>query len=245
MRSRKLLVIAVLVFSAVPAFPQTPAEILEEAALFGNFSSLTATLEMEIHDRGTKTRTLELYLENTEERYRALMQVIEPGFLSEMKFLTDTSGGETRQWLSTSRGVRRLSETSGEERIFDSDFTAEDLSGYRAEDYELRLLHDERIGGEEAHVLEARALAGNAGYHRRVLYVSKDRDLLLRADYISEQGELVKQFELLEAGRQNGSYLPQRAVMRTLSLGTQTFLRVREVETDASIPSRLFNRGNL
>jgi len=93
----------VLVGMRVHADPQ---ELLRDAALFGRFETLVARIDMEIRDRGVKTRTLELYVEQDDGQHKALAQVIAPAFLSRMKYLTIGDARRTDQWIATSRGVR-------------------------------------------------------------------------------------------------------------------------------------------
>lgn len=223
-----------------------PAEILADAALFGDFSSLEVRFEMEIHERrGTKNRGLVAYVEQGEESYRALLQIVSPVFLNNLKFLTITEGKQRNQWMATSSGVRRVADSNRNDRLFDSDFTVEDLSDYDAEEYRLSRTADQLVSGSLCYVLDAVPISSSSDYSRKILYVEKETRLLARAEFFDDDGELVRQFELLERMSLNGEPFPKSAKMSTLSEGTHTILTVEEADADSDIPDRLFNRGSL
>ncbi len=222
-----------------------PIDLLRQAALFGRFETLQARIEMEIHDRGVKRRTIELSVEQDEDGHKALAHVVAPAFLSRMKYLTVGTGNRTDQWIATSRGVRRLAGSAREERLFDSDFVVDDFTPPREDEYEVRELPDRELDGEPCRVLEVIPRGISTGYARRVVYVSEADRILVRAEYYSASDELVRLFELHERTTVDGAPFPRRATMQTVSSGTSTEIVLGEITTDEPIPARVFNRGNL
>ncbi|MFW5789365.1 MAG: outer membrane lipoprotein-sorting protein [Spirochaetota bacterium] len=219
--------------------------VLRDAALFGRFETLQARIEMEIHDRGVKARTIELSVEQGEHGHKALAHVVAPAFLSRMKYLTIGSENRTDQWIATSRGVRRLAGSAREERLFDSDFVVDDFTPPREDEYEVRELPDRELDGELCRVLEVLPRGISTGYARRVVFVSAADRILVRAEYYSASDELVRLFELHERTTVDGEPFPRRATMQTVSSGTSTEIVLGEITTDEPIPARVFNRGNL
>ena len=165
--------------------------------------------------------------------------------LNRMKFLTLSRGDSTDQWVSTSRGVRRLADRSRDERLFDSDFTVEDFAAPTPEAYSLTEHEDQRVHGELCHVIDVVPDAVQADYARRRVFVSREDRLLVRAEYYAQDGEVVRLFELDERIRVDGKTFPGRVTMRTLTEQTYTVLTVEEIEADVAIPQRIFSRGNL
>ena len=235
------LLLSITAFSAAVE----PEELLRDAALFGRFETLTARIDMDIHDRGVKSRTFELFVEQNGDFHKAFMHVIAPVFLNRMKFLTIGRVERTDQWISTSRGVRRVAGSARTERLFDSDFVVDDFMPPQAGEYELRELPNERVNGEPARVLEVTPLRGPPDYSRRVVYISTADRILVRAEYYSDSGELVRLFELHERRLVDGVPFPARATMHTLSAGTYTEIVLQEARTGATIPARIFSPGNL
>lgn len=224
---------------------QEPDQLLREAVLFGGFESLQSTVHMEIHDRGSKTRTLELFVQHEDDDYRALARVVSPPFLNRMKFLSISSGDRTDQWIATSRGTHRVAEGSEDEPLFDSDFTVEDFSDFDPDDYAIARLPDETVGGEPCHVIDVVPERVQTDYARRRVFLSQDDTIIVRAEYYDDAGELIKLFELHERMTVDGAAFPKRATMRTVVDETHTVLTVESVETDTRIPRRYFNPGNL
>ena len=233
MYTRRFALLLVIAAISIPLFAQSnddPVALLQGAALLGRFDSLEARLTMEITDsRGTKDRGLVAYVERTDESSKALVQVVSPAFLGNLKFLSIASGDDRDQWMSTSRGVRRISGGSGNERIFDSDFTVEDLASYDPEDYTLSLKGSEQRNGETCHVLEAVPVGGVTG-DRKVLYIGQDTGLLQAGEFY-EDGQLHRVFELVSSMLLNGVLFPEAARMETPGEGTYTVLTVTEAET--------------
>jgi negative regulator of sigma E activity len=162
-----------------------------------------------------------------------------------MKFLSITDGDETAQWLATSRGARRVSGTNRNDRLFDSDFTLEDLSDYDPEDYELSLLGSERVSGVDCHVLEAVPIQAETDYAKRIMYIDKAAGLLVKALFLDDAGKTLREFELIERMSVEGVPFPREVKMTTVDAGTFTTLRVDSVVSGEDIPDRYFNRGNL
>lgn len=235
-----------LVFAGVAVSAQDdPATILRDAALLGRFSSLELHFTLEITERrGTKERDLIAYVRQDADGNRALVQVVSPAFLSNLKFLSITSGDQRDQWMSTSRGVRRVAAGNLDERLFDSDFTVEDLSHYDPEDYDLSILGTETISGVECHVLQAVPTDSGSFGDRKVLWVSTGNGLLYAADFYAD-GEVERHFELLDTMLVDGTPFPQSARMTTIGANTSTVLTVTDADAGTDIPDRLFNRGNL
>ena len=146
--------------------------------------------------------------------------------------------------MSTSRGVRRVAAGNRDERLFDSDFTVEDLSSYEPDDYQLSILGTESVNGVDCLVLQAIPSDSRSADEKKVLYISNSDGLLYAADFYAA-GEVARRFELLETMLVDGTPFPRVARMTTIGAGTNTLLTVTEAAAGAEIPDRVFNRGSL
>ena len=246
MRSRRSLLLLLLLIPAARSPAQDPAAILERATLFGRSPDLVARVLLSIHAAGgVKERELEVSL-----RRRAgtpielLMRVVSPAFLSEMAYLSsrDADGRENR-WLKTSRGVRKLSQTDRGERLFDSDFSVEDVSPFVAEEYALRYAGAEELSGFRCDLVEAVRKGGSAT--RRLVWVETETALLRRVDTFDAGGRLVKRYLLVDTQRIGSEVYPMTCTMETFGEKTRTVLTFRAVRTDLVLPDKTFSRGNL
>lgn len=246
MRPCHLLSLIVVVLSAQPGHAESPDLLLRDATLFGRFGTLIARVDMEILDRGTRQRTLAVHVDQSDPEHRkALVQVIAPAFLSRLKFLSHGGPRTVDRWISTSSGVRRIADSSRDEPVFDSDFTVEDFSPGPAGEYTVRHAGTRTVGGELCDVIEVTPVDPSVGHAMRRVFVSRDDRLLVRAEYYTEDGLLIRTMELRERLRANGHAFPGTIVMSTPANGSHTILTVRAVEIDVPIPPRVFSRGAL
>jgi hypothetical protein len=232
--------------AAATAFPQTAEQIVLRTSLFGDARNVSAKITMELKGKtGARERGLEVFIARDRGEARVLIHMVSPAFLSQMKFLTHRSAsGEASSWLRTSQGVRKLSRSNGTERVFDSDFTVEDLTETDVDEFEATLLADAEIDSFPCHAVELRPKF-RTQYERKVMYVQMRGSGLQGIDFLDERSGLIRQYRLLETRLADGVPFPSLSVMRDLRGGTETLLRVRELDTTTVLPEKTFNKGNL
>lgn len=233
--------------SAAAGFGQSAEEILRRSSLFGSAAGARMRIGMEIvKGQGVKSREMEAFIRRDGRASRLLLHVVSPAFLNQMKFLFHREGdGRESQWMKTSQGVRRLAGSNRSEAIFDSDFTAEDLSDLRVEDFSLALLGEEPVGGRPCHRIEMAPRFSGSSYHKKQVLVEKGSGLLFGADFFDAAGALVRRYRLLDTQRVQGSTFPLACRMENLAAGTHTLLRFQRIEPADSLPDKLFNRAAL
>ena len=246
MQPFRRLALIVLVLAAPQAHTESPETLLRDATLFGRFSTLTASVQMEIHDRGTRQRTLAVHVDQSDPDYRkTLVHVTAPAFLSRLKFLSHATPRAVDRWISTSSGVRRVADSSRDEPVFDSDFTVEDFAPDHSGEYTVRHAGTRMVGSELCDVIEVSPSGPSDGHAMRRVFVSRGDRLLVRAEYYAEDGGLVRVMELQRRLTVDGRSFPGTIVMTTPARRSHTVLTVRTVEVDVPIPSRVFSRGAL
>lgn len=226
----------------------SPAAVLSSVSIFGSASSITADISMRISTpRGNQARVLKAYIQRHDSRVKTYVHMTEPAFLSSMSFLSiKGAGGNEVSWIGTSRGVRRVpSEGSGNERLFDSDFTVEDLSVMTPSRFHLSFLPSTTLNGRNCFVIKAVPRYSGAGYHDKVIFVAKSSHLLVGMDYYSDAGRLLRRFRTLTTQTVDGAQLPKTCSMATPSAASTTVLTFRHVNMGRHIPDRVFNVGNM
>jgi hypothetical protein len=224
---------------------QSAEETLKRAQLIGESAHVAMTVQMSIRTQGgVKERSLEIYIQEAEEATRVLVQVVEPAFLRNMKFLEHRyPDGREDKWLKTSRGVRRLSQANRSERLFDSDFTVEDLSRIDVEDFRLFFASGDTAAGERTIVAEPVGPAGE--YARKEFTIDLRTNLVTRVDYIDANGKLSRRYTLLETRSIEGEVFPWRCRMEDFRGGSSTTLLFRRIALAEPLPARLFNKASL
>ena len=248
MARRLPLLLSVFFLIQFSVFSDSLTERLDTISLFGSGKNLSFIISMEITGgRGTKSRTIEAFIQRDEKVSNILLQVTEPVFLRKMKFLQqkDSKGRETI-WMGTSSGIRRVSGRNSSERVFDSDFTVEDFSSVNSENYSFTELTPDLSGGLRRDRIVCELLdTGGTAISKKKLYIDPDTDMLLQVDFLDTSDTLVKQYQVLETQYIDGKPFPKICRMETIGSNSHTVLSILEIDPATPIPDRKFNPGNL
>lgn len=229
---------------------QSAEATLRGAHILGRGDHLYITATMWIHERGsTQERGLEVFFDTDDGASYVLARITSPGFLRNMKFLSHIdSDGDRSQWMRTSRGTRRLAAGNGDERVFNSHFTADDFSVPDFGAGAVRFVEDTAatarlsIDGEFAIVEVDEPRPGE--FDRRVFVVDRASDLLVAIDYY-DGDRLVRGYTVLDARQIDGVTYPARAQMSIEGTDDSTEIHFDTIEPGYPIPSRTFNPAAL
>jgi hypothetical protein len=244
--------VALFALSAVTGAAQSggqpdAAALLDRAHMFGTseYARVTAALDVRQESR-RQSRTVDIsYAKLAPGEQKVFARVVEPPFLSNMRFLLHTSvSGGTEQWLATSRGVRQVTGTGSHENLFSSDFTVQELSGFPGSDYQAEILGRERVGEFQTVVLRGRVASPEALYDTFVLRKDEETDLIVWIEFF-RQNRLTKEYRLLEHGVVDGLAYTKRSRMETVVADSETELAVEEITFPDSIPEERFDPDSL
>lgn len=241
--------IVLLVWFCMPSSllcAQSAEEVLEKANLFGNSRFLKMQVQMEISTTsGDKNRAIDINISNTDESYMVYMQITSPPFLRKMKYLQHKPrSGRSVQWVSTSRGAKKITSSGNDERIFDSDFTAADFASTSIKDYNVVNLVSTTRNSISCYKLELEPLESEPVWNKKVLYVEQDSFLIHEVEYFTDES-LVKSYRILETITLDGKLFPSKSIMENYREGTFTKLDIESIELPESIPDRMFHYRNL
>ncbi len=237
---------ALLVAACPSVSAQSAQDLAAGVGLFGSAPFITLRVSMSLAlPNGTKDRTLEVFIRQDARRTSALIHVIAPAFLSSMKLLTQRDvGGQESSWLKTSQGVRRLSDANGSERVFDSDFRAEDFMAVSPQRFALATLADTVIDSVACRTVEARPRSPR-DYARKLLYIAAGDRSLRGIDYLDQGGRPVRRYRLTATQVVEEGTYPLSAEMVDDVEGTSTTLKVTRIDLRSALPDALFNKGSL
>jgi hypothetical protein len=242
-----LLVLAATAVSAQSTDGLDAAELLSRAHMFGNteYAEVTAALAVRQESR-RQSRTVDIsYRKQDPGEQEVFAQVVEPPFLSNMRFLLHTTAsGETNQWLATSRGVRQVRGAGSHESLFSSDFTVEELSGFPGSNYKAELLGREPVDGFQTVVIRGHVSAAEALYDTFVLRKDEASDLIVWIEFF-RQNRLTKEYRLLKHATVDGVAYTERGRMETIVADSETELTVKRISFPESIPAQRFDPESL
>jgi hypothetical protein len=148
-------------------------------------------------------------------------------------------------WL-TKTGLSKPIPVSPRQRMSGQASNGDIAATNYAADYEAALDGDERLDGEDCHVLELKARHKRATYDRVRYWVSRAREVAVQAEFYSLSGKLLKtaRFEYGNEVRHGGRRIPfvSRMVIRDALVEAQTEMRYEAVKVRA-IPAAEFDLG--
>lgn len=235
-------VIVLMIIASSLATPadaeETAAEIIAEVHVLGPADTMQVDATMTIREGSSQAdRRLEGWYRRGDRDLSMFVQVVEPPFLRDMKLLLLRRGAREDNWMRTSRGVRRLGASSGQERVFGSHFTVSDMTAVNPAVQTVRLVDS----SAEEILIEVQDREGS-GYRR--FTIQPENRIIRGIQFFDDSGDLVKEYELLSLESVEGQPVPMRGRMR-LANGDSTIISVNEIDFPTSIPGRYFNRGNL
>ncbi len=132
--------------------------------------------------------------------------------------------------------------------VMGSDLSYEDYM----EDPKLSNMYSATIIGEETihehicYVLELTAKKEKIAYHRRKIWVDKERFLPLREERYAKSGKLLKTFTINEVFQLKNRWYPKRMIFKdVLKKGEGTELIIDSIEFNVKIPDYIFSKSSL
>ena len=129
-----------------------------------------------------------------------------------------------------------------------SDISYEDFM----EDPELTMIYSVKLTGEEqilkrnCYVLELTAKEKKVAYHRRKMWVDKERFLPLREERFAKSGKLLKNLTIDEVFRVGKRWYPKKMTFKdVLQKGQGTVFIIDSIEFNVKIPEHTFSKASL
>ncbi len=98
------------------------------------------------------------------------------------------------QWLylPALKRVKRIASRNKSGPFLGSEFAFEDLASFEVPKYKYKYLRDEVLDGIDRHVIELYPQYEHSGYTREVVWVDKERYIVLKVDYYDRKDSLLK-----------------------------------------------------
>ena len=244
MNARSLFLLSALLLAAViPAAAQDLTAILNGSFIFAPTPHASLRFRMTIHDAlGDKERVILVSVANDDGGRRFLARITAPASLSGLKYLRiEPAKGAVQQWLRTSRGVLRLGEGSGSERLFGSDLTIEDISKVDPGAHRLARVAD--LEDDSTYVVSLEPLDGKSP--GKIVAIDRETSLIMAAGTPGPKGTIAWTYRVEERRTANSAAYPARARFTDPERGTWTLLEILSIDLSTPIPDRLFNPAGL
>ena len=198
------------------AFAAAAPEATEDAAaegkrIFGEVSArnggygdqqANVTMELRRKSGGTTTRVMNIAtLEVANDGARTIVSFNNPADVKGTEVLTYThSGADDEQWiyLPAFKRVKQISDANKTTAFMGSEFTYEDLNSLNIQlpKFDYRYLKTEALDGTPCQVVERVPRYARSAYKRQVVWVDRERSIVLKIEYYDTKHVLAKTLSL-------------------------------------------------
>jgi len=112
--------------------------------------------------------------------------------------------------------------------------------------YNATIIKEENFLNRPCWVLDLTAALEDITYHKRKLWIDKERFLVLKEELFARSGELLKTSEIREMFRTGGRWYPKRVVFKdAMKKGKGTEIIIEEIRFNEPVEEYRFSRASL
>lgn len=203
-------------------------------------------------DQSKEVRKVERFKMDTDDGSRALMVFQDPAGVKGTALLTwQYNDKDDDQWLflpAMGSDLKRIAKGGKRNYFMGTDYTYEDLSTEKKDNFAYDRQPDETIDGQDSFVVDVSPteaeLKKETGYKYRRMWVRKDLYFITRIDYFDRRGTLIKRQtydKLVDLG--GGTYRATISLVKNLENQHVTAVQVIERSFDkAKVPDEVFQQ---
>ena len=166
----------------------------------------------------------------------------------------EISKDNENQWvyLPSLKKLQRIAQGSKKNYFMGTDFTYEDLSGDKIENYKYTLLRTEPLKvtkndkSENCYVIKAvpiKAHYPKTAYGKKIIWVTADHFYTKKIEFYSKRGKLIKTEVSWDFVNPKGTiYRPIKGIMNNFKEHHKTFVLVRKLLINDPIPKKIFTQ---
>jgi uncharacterized protein len=155
-------------------------------------------------------------------------------------------------WLPALKKVRRLSASNKRDAFLGTDLSYGDVIGHRVEDWQHRIVREEKVGGADCVLVESLprdpTTQSNSGYAKRWTWVQKDNASTVRSEFWDEAGQPLKTLLASDIQRVDSArdkWQAMRIEARNLQTGHSTVVTVTQYKANQNVPDQIFTTREL
>ncbi|MEW6776690.1 MAG: outer membrane lipoprotein-sorting protein [Bdellovibrionota bacterium] len=258
MTIRKVFLAAAVFFLAagpVQAEELSPKELMRQVDKANRTKDSRRTLTMTLMNaNGSKRerKVVSMRKQVDENNDKVLAQFESPGDVAGTGLLTiEHDDRDDDQWLylPALKKTRRISATDKTDSFMGTDFTYEDMSSLKLDEYEYKKLGTKTVDGVECAEIEMipnnEKRKKESGYSKSISLVDPKRYVVLQTDYFNLKDEQTKTLRSSNINQYGGIHMPDHMEMVTHKTGHKTLLEFTNTEIDVGLKDDLFTERNL
>ncbi len=150
-------------------------------------------------------------------------------------------------YLPAMKKVRRLVASNKKDSFVGTDFSYGDVIGHKVEDWNHKLVREEKFGALDCWVIESTPstpqVADTSGYSKRISWIDKRSFVALRTDIFDMQGAFLKrltQEDVREVDAENHRWQPMRLVAENAQTNHKTIIELKNFKAHVGVSDAAF-----
>ena len=251
--TKQLIALAVFAAAAGSAFAQglTGKEIMQKVDKREKAASDSFTMRMTLTNAGGKKRVREVtaYSKDYGSEKKTVMVFMLPADVKGVGYLSfsyDDASKNDDRWLyiPALKKAKRISGSSSQDYFMGTDFTYDDISGHKIDDYTYTLLAEETVDGKNCWKIESVPLKKSM-YSKYISWIDKESLVQVKAEFYDEQGTLLKVLTVSGIEKKDGFWTADKMEMNNLQKKHTTLIETLKHEFNKNIADSYFRVNSL
>lgn len=163
--------------------------------------------------------------------------------------LIEHTGKDDDIWiyLPAMHKVRRLVSSNKKDSFVGTDFSYGDVIGHKPEDWNHKLLREEKADGKDCYVIESTPkrpeVGENTGYSKRVSWIDKVSSVAVRGEIYDLNGELLKKLsaeDIQKVDAKNNKFEPMKLTAENVQTGHKTVIEFKNFKANVGVGDETF-----
>ena len=235
------------------AFTQelTGKEIMQKVDKREKAATDSFTMRMTLINSGGKKRVRQVtaYSKDYGSEKKTVMVFLLPADVKGVGYLSfsyDDAAKSDDRWLymPALKKAKRISGSSSQDYFMGTDFTYDDISGHKIDDYTYTLLAEENVDGKNCWKVESVPVKKSM-YSKYVSWIDKESLVQVKAEFYDEQGALLKVLTVSGIEKKDGFWTAGKMEMNNLQKKHTTVIETLKHEFNKNIPDSYFRVNSL
>ena len=246
-----ILVFAVIALGAGFAQELTGKEIMQKVDKREKAATDSFTMRMTLINSGGKKRVRQVtaYSKDYGSEKKTVMVFMLPADVKGVGYLSfsyDDASKSDDRWLymPALKKAKRISGSSSQDYFMGTDFTYDDISGRKIDDYTYTLLAEETVDGKNCWKVESVPVQKSM-YSKYISWIDKESLVQVKAEFYDEQGSLLKVLTVSGIEKKDGFWTAGKMEMNNLQKKHTTVIETLKHEFNKNIPDSYFRVNSL
>ena len=239
----RLFIFTLILLLPATAFAISGEEIVRKADAAATYETAEMTGEMRVTDRfGTKTSTFNSWSRGENESLIEFTSRAERG----QKVLRTEN--EIYLYYPDAEELIRMQGSALRQGMLGSDISYEDMTGGkdRASQYRIDISGSENVLGRDCWILTLEAKTRSVPYPKETVWIDKQDYIVMKGEYFTKSGRLLKEMEVLELGVLDGITVAlETRISDKMKRDSDTVLIVKDLKVDVPLDEDIFSLEEL